>query len=77
MDRREVNVTALVSGLVFIALGLLFLLERLAVLDISARYVVPVLLVGLGVGILFGSRRRDPDARPAEPPEPKQEPSTD
>ncbi|HYZ91916.1 MAG TPA: DUF5668 domain-containing protein [Actinomycetota bacterium] len=67
------NLGALISGLVFIVLGAAFLLERLSVIDISAGFVIPVLLIGVGIGIVLGSRR----PKPAEPtvPETREEPA--
>ena len=66
------NLTALISGLVFIALGVVFLLERLSVINVSAGFVVPVLLIGVGIGIVLGSRRSHSEhSPPAEgPPSP-------
>ena len=60
------NLTSLISGLVFIVLGALFLLDRLAILDVSAGLVLPIMLVGVGAGVLLGSMRRDRQP-PAEP----------
>jgi cell wall-active antibiotic response 4TMS protein YvqF len=60
MDRSDLNLTSLIAGVTFIVLGFLFLLERLDVIDVSGRYVVPVLLIALGVGVVFGSRRGSP-----------------
>jgi hypothetical protein len=54
VDRSDLNVTSFVAGVIFVALGVLFLLERLGVIDVSARYVVPILLIGAGVAIVFG-----------------------
>jgi hypothetical protein len=68
-----VNLTALISGLVFIVLGAVFLLERLSVIDVSAGFVVPVLLIGVGIGVVLGSRRPRPHERP--PDEKREEPT--
>jgi hypothetical protein len=67
-----VNLTSLISGLVFIALGFVFLLERLSIVDVSAGFVVPVLLIGVGLGVVLGGRRRVTRTEPTpEPPEPE------
>ncbi len=57
MDRRPVDRLALVAGLVFIIVGFVFLLERLGIVDVSPSFVVPVLLVALGIGLLIGRGR--------------------
>ena len=55
---RDSNTTSLIAGIVFIVLGVLFLLDRLGVLALSGRYVWPVVLVAIGVAIMVGSGRR-------------------
>jgi hypothetical protein len=50
------NRTAVVWGLFFIAVGIAFLLDRLDVWTLRARYVLPVLLIVLGAAILLGGR---------------------
>ena len=50
------NRRALVWGLFFIAAGIAFLLDRLDVWTLRARYVLPMLLIVLGVAILLGGR---------------------
>jgi hypothetical protein len=50
------NRSAIVWGLFFIAAGIAFLLDRLDVWTLRARYVVPVLLIVLGAAILLGGR---------------------
>lgn len=54
------NRSALVAGVFFIAAGVVFLLERLGVWDVSLRVLGPVLLITLGVAILFGGRAHPP-----------------
>jgi len=51
-----VNRAALVWGLFFIAAGVAFLLDRLEVWNLRARYVLPFLLIALGVAVLVGGR---------------------
>lgn len=57
MEPRDLDRTSIVAGLVFIVLGVLFLLERAGVLDVQPAYVWPLLLIGLGVAVLLGGRR--------------------
>jgi hypothetical protein len=61
---REVDRVALAFGVGFVVLGVLFLLDRLDIWELKASYVLPVLLIALGVAILLGGRWR----RPPEPP---------
>jgi hypothetical protein len=58
---REFNMTALISGIVFMVLGALFLFERLGVVDVAPRYIWPIVLVAIGVAILAGGGRRRHD----------------
>jgi uncharacterized membrane protein HdeD (DUF308 family) len=55
MDREGLNRTSLVAGLLFIVLGVLFLLDQLDVLQLRASYVVPVVLIVVGVVVLIGA----------------------
>jgi uncharacterized membrane protein len=55
---RDFNLTALISGIVFIILGTLFLFDRLGVLVLSSRYVWPIVLVAVGIAVIAGSGRR-------------------
>ena len=55
MIGREFHVTSAVIGLVFMVLGVLFLLDQLDVIALEARYVVPAFIVGLGLAIMAGS----------------------
>lgn len=48
---------AIVFGLFFVVVGVAFLLDRLDVWTIEARYLPPVLLIALGVAVLLGARR--------------------
>jgi len=57
------NRTAVVWGLFFIAAGIAFLLDRLDVWPLRARYVLPVLLIVLGAAILLGGRGWVPGGR--------------
>jgi len=50
------NRTAVVWGILFIVAGIAFLLDRLDVWTLRARYVLPLLLIVLGAAILLGGR---------------------
>ena len=58
MNVDQIDRGALISGLVFMALGVLFLLDHLAVLDFRAVYAWPILLIGIGLAVMFGGRSR-------------------
>ena len=50
-----------VWGLIFVALGVLFLLDQLDVIDLRAAYVLPTVLIVIGVAVLvagMGARDR-------------------
>ena len=70
MDRRPVDRMALVAGLVFIVVGSVFLLERLGIVEVSPSFVVPLVLVALGIGLLTGRREvvREEGTADVEPP---------
>jgi hypothetical protein len=50
--RRRADRTLMVTGLVTIALGALFLLDRLEVIDIRFGYTTPALLAAIGAVLL-------------------------
>lgn len=61
MAEGSLDRVGLAFGVAFIAAGVLFLLDRLDVLDLKVSYVVPILLIALGLGIvLFGRQKRPP-----------------
>ena len=49
---------ALGFGMFFIVAGVLFLLERLGVLELRAAVLWPLLLIALGVALLLAAARR-------------------
>jgi hypothetical protein len=51
-DRR-----AIVFGVFFVVVGVAFLLDRLDVWTIRARYLAPILLIAFGMAVLLGARR--------------------
>jgi hypothetical protein len=50
------NRSALVFGIFFIVAGVAFLLDRLEVWNLQARYLLPILLIVLGIAVLIGGR---------------------
>jgi hypothetical protein len=65
LTEDRANRRALGFGVFFIAMGVVFLLDQLDVLRLDLGYVLPVILIALGLGLLLGARRR-----PAEAPLP-------
>ena len=53
MERHEFDQTSFVAGLVFAALGSLFLLDAAGGVDVDLRWLAPLVLIGLGVGGLI------------------------
>jgi hypothetical protein len=64
--RHDLDLTSLVAGLVFVALAAVYLVGSLTDVHIGWRWVVPLLLIGLGVAGLAGSLRSGL-RRPEEP----------
>jgi len=71
---RPLDRVALAFGVAFIVVGILFLLDRLDVWRLRGAYVLPILLIALGLGVLLGARSKgtQPPEAPtsAEPPAP-------
>lgn len=64
MSRHDLDATSLVAGLVFLALGLAFLLDSTGVVDLQVRWVPPALLIGLGLaGLAAAWTRSGPGQR--------------
>lgn len=59
MNRQQRR--ALVAGVLFVALGVVFLLEALEVFEIRPTTLWPLLLVALGLGVLAGTGSGDQD----------------
>jgi amino acid permease len=55
MTFENVNRTSLIAGFVFIVLGVLFLLDQLDVLRLRASYVLPVIVIVIGLVVLMGA----------------------
>ena len=59
MRRHSANLTGLLSGLLFIALGVYALAAGPDRLADALRWVWPIMLLGLGVALLAGSARQN------------------
>jgi lipopolysaccharide export LptBFGC system permease protein LptF len=49
--------SAIVFGVFFVVVGVAFLLDRLDLWTIRARYLPPIVLIAFGVAVLLGGRR--------------------
>jgi cell wall-active antibiotic response 4TMS protein YvqF len=58
--RRSFDRSGLSAGLIFVGLGVVFLLDRLGLLSLAGQYLWPILLIVLGIVVLLSesSRRR-------------------
>jgi Domain of unknown function (DUF5668) len=54
---RRRDRAAIVFGVFFVLVGVAFLLDRLGVWTVRARYLPPILLIAFGVAVLLGARR--------------------
>ena len=78
MRRHELDLLSLVTGLVFVAIAVAYLVAEYAGRDVSAGWVLPLALIGLGLAGLTGSLRRGLRADPDQPvPIPPSGPGTD
>jgi cell wall-active antibiotic response 4TMS protein YvqF len=60
VDRHDLDLTSLIAGLLFVALGLVFLSDRTGLIDLDVRWIWPSLLMGLGIaGLASGWGRGD------------------
>jgi hypothetical protein len=55
VNTANINVTTLVAGLLFMALGTMFLLDAADVLSVHPFVIGPLVMIGLGLAIIFGS----------------------
>jgi hypothetical protein len=65
--RHRAHPLAFISGLLFLVAGFLFLLDRLALITVDRRFVLPAVLIAAGVWVLLGGGRDEPPARPPPP----------
>jgi len=61
MNRHEVDVVSMVSGLLIVLLAGLFLLDDLTSLSVDTRWVVPMVLLTVGIAGLVTSLRSRTD----------------
>jgi hypothetical protein len=57
MARHDLDLVSLVAGLVFIGMGLGFVLDQTGVVSLDLRLLWPAVLIILGVAGLLGTRR--------------------
>lgn len=57
MKRHDLDLTSLVSGAVFIAVGLIYLLDLGADYSVNPRWVAALVLIGLGIAGLLSTVR--------------------
>ncbi len=54
MNDKPINRGSVVAGVFFILVGTAFLLEELDVWNLRAVYILPVLLIAIGVAVILG-----------------------
>jgi hypothetical protein len=59
MLANRFNATALIAGLMFVVIGSLFLLDAYDVVEVEGYFVLPVLIIGLGIAIMLGGRQHE------------------
>ena len=70
MNRHRTDITSLIAGLMFVAFSVLIVLDRTDQIDLDARWIPAVVLIGLGLANLLGSlmwRQADPIREPPIP----------
>lgn len=55
MSRHDLDLTSLVSGLIFAAVGVIFLLDLTVDYAVSPRWVTPLVLIGVGLAGLLST----------------------
>ena len=58
MHRHDLDPISLIAGLVFLGLGLAFLIDLTTGVNVDVRYVWPVLLIAAGISGLLATRSR-------------------
>jgi hypothetical protein len=56
--RRNFDRSGLTAGLIFVGLGVVFLLDRLGLLSLAGQYLWPILLIVLGIVVLLSESNR-------------------
>ena len=65
----RVDLSGIVMGLIFIAIGSAFLLERLGIWTVDGRIIWPAILIGLGVSVLVRAATRPDRHKHSDSPE--------
>ncbi len=58
MNAANIYFTSLIAGILFMALGGMFLLDAAGVWTVQPLVIGPIVLIGLGLAIIFGSLNR-------------------
>ena len=58
MRRHELDLFSLVTGVAFVSVAVLYLLDSAGGLSVDGRLVIPLMLIALGVGGLAGALYR-------------------
>ena len=53
-DTRRPDTGGIVAGVLFLVAGILFLLDELDIWTIRLNYLLPLVLIGLGLALLIG-----------------------
>ena len=64
------NRLALISGIAFIVLGVVFAADALDWIDVSAQLVFPVVMIAIGAGVVLGARGQRGERRTTDEPRP-------
>lgn len=72
MNRHELDAVSLTAGVLFATIAVVTLLGRAELVDVQAKWLWPMVLIGLGLAGLLAALRPDRDAGPGrhEPPVP-------
>ena len=74
MRRHELDLFSLVTGVAFVTVAVLYLLDSAGVLSVDGRLVIPLMLIALGGGGLTGALyRMSRDSRRERKGEPTRE----
>jgi hypothetical protein len=69
VKRHDLDVTSLIAGAVFLAVGAAFLVDLLADVAVSPRWITPLVLIGIGAAGLMSQvpvRRERPETTPED-----------
>ncbi len=59
MNDKPINRGSIIAGIFFILVGAAFLLQELDVWTLRAVYVLPALLIAIGVAVILGGSTRE------------------